>query len=72
MNRRKTESESDLLIRYMNRVKELSAVAAAAVRVMETLGNEDGYFPTAGVGRTDALRDALLQTKYRIDYGSRR
>lgn len=47
---------------------DLWLVIDAALDLIQTLGGPDGYFPTAGATKTHALRDALVNMGFEIDY----
>lgn len=49
----------------------LRRVAGAAVAMLETLGMEDGYFPTAGAPITRELKNAVKAAGYKVRYGKR-
>ena len=59
------------MLELIKEVNNLRIVAGAALQLIETLGGDEGYFPTAGEPKTDTLRRALRQAGMKIEYGRR-
>jgi hypothetical protein len=60
-----TEEE---VLKRLKELNNLRLVAGAALQLMECLGGDEGYFPTAGATKTDTLRRALRQAGFKIEY----
>lgn len=50
---------------------DLKRITKAAIALLETLGGEEGYFPTAGACITRELKNAVKAAGYKVKYGRR-